>query len=87
MILEMYSISIVPSAIKSLKKISNPYDQKVIESIQSLSLDPFPNGFKKLKGRDGYRIRVADYRVVYSVDKEKQNIIVLNLGHRKDIYS
>ncbi|MCC5813762.1 MAG: type II toxin-antitoxin system RelE/ParE family toxin [Leptospira sp.] len=69
-----------------MKKVSNPYDDKIVSSIQSLATDPLPSGVKKLKGRDGYRIRSGDYRIVYTVNEMKKEIIILNIGHRKDVY-
>lgn len=44
------------------------------------------NSYKKLKGRDGYRIRVADYRIIYDIFDDVLLVDVIDLGHRKDIY-
>lgn len=43
-------------------------------------------GYKKLKGRDGYRIRVADYRIIYEVFDKILTVDVIHMGHRKDVY-
>jgi len=48
-----------------------------------LSQNPRPNGFKKLKGRDAFRIRVADYRIIYEIFDETLVIDIIDLGHRK----
>ncbi|MFN3640982.1 MAG: type II toxin-antitoxin system RelE family toxin [Flavobacterium sp.] len=45
-----------------------------------------PQGAKKLKGRDGYRVRVADYRIIYDIFDDVLTVDVIALGHRKDIY-
>jgi mRNA interferase RelE/StbE len=51
-----------------------------------LGSNPRPNGCKKLKGRDGYRIRVSDYRIIYEIQDNVLLVDVIDLGHRKDIY-
>lgn len=51
-----------------------------------LTLNPRPQGHKKLKGREGYRIRVGDYRIIYNIFDAQLLIEVIDLGHRKDIY-
>jgi mRNA interferase RelE/StbE len=65
-------------------------DKKVIQviktAIASLANDPRPSGCKKLKGEDAYRIRVGDYRVIYEIEDDKIIVIVVSVGHRKDIY-
>ena len=48
--------------------------------------NPRPNGYKQLKGRDGFRIRVADYRIIYDIFDHILTVDVIDLGHRKDIY-
>ncbi len=75
---------------KQLKKIFVKLDPVVFERIKAafikLSTDPFPQGFKKLKGRDGFRIRVGDYRILYKVEEVDKIIYILDVGHRSDIY-
>jgi mRNA interferase RelE/StbE len=51
-----------------------------------LGKNPRPVGYKKLKGRDGYRIRVANYRIIYEIIDQQLIVEVIALGHRKDIY-
>ena len=48
--------------------------------------DPKPHGSIKLSGRDGRRIRVGDYRVIYEIDGDAHEVTVLDVGHRRDIY-
>lgn len=48
--------------------------------------EPRPSGCKKLKGREGWRIRVGDYPVVYDIDDDAQTALILNIGHRRDVY-
>ncbi|MEZ4776580.1 MAG: type II toxin-antitoxin system RelE/ParE family toxin [Bacteroidia bacterium] len=81
-----YQITLRKGAIKSLKKISEPYYSSIKEAIYRLAENPRPQGCKKLKGRDGYRIRVADYRIIYDIFDDILQVNVIDLGHRKDIY-
>lgn len=82
----MYSIRIERKAVKKLEKIPEPYYSKIKESILSLGEDPRPIGYKKLKGREAFRIRVSNYRVIYEIQDDVLYVDVIDLGHRKDIY-
>ena len=82
----MYQIRIKKSAQKELQQISPPYNQKIIEAIDSLAENPRPEGVKKLKSEEAYRIRVGDYRVVYTIEDVIQIIEVQRIRHRKDAY-
>lgn len=81
-----YAIVIEKSAQKSLSRISQPFQDRLIDAIWSLADNPRPNGVKKLIGRDAWRIRVADYRVIYEIHDETLVILVVVIGHRKDVY-
>jgi len=81
-----YQITIRKRAIKILEDISEPYYSKIKKAIYSLANNPRPPGCKKLKGRNGYRIRIADYRIIYEILDDALIIDVITLGHRKDIY-
>lgn len=81
-----YSISLKKQAIKALEKINEPYYSKIKEAIHSLAENPRPSGCKKLRGRDGYRIRVADYRIIYDIFDHILLVDVIDLGHSRDIY-
>ena len=60
--------------------------QAIIDALKALAANPRPHGYKKLKGRSGYRIRVADYRIIYNINDNILTVFVLDIGHRKDIY-
>jgi len=68
-----------------LDKIPNPIVKPILTAIEALSNNPHPNGYKKLNGREGYRIRSGNYRIVYSIHDNKLVVEVIDLGHRKDI--
>lgn len=82
----MYRVRIERKAQKKLSKIPEPYYSNLKIAILELGNDPRPPGCKKLKGRDAYRIRVADYRVIYEISDTIFLVDVVDLGHRKDIY-
>ena len=57
-----------------------------MEAVFKLADNPFPPGAKQLVGRSGLRIRVGDYRVVYEVNKAQLLVLVVQVGHRREIY-
>lgn len=82
-----WEIQIERKAMKELKKISEPYKSGIIEAVNKLTEDARPPGCTRLKGADGlWRIRVNDYRIVYQIEDDKLMILVIRIGHRKDIY-
>jgi len=81
-----YRIYIKPTAVKELKKIPKRDVSKTIDKIRSLSSNPRPPGCEKLSTDEKYRIRQGRYRIVYSVEDGKLVIIVIKIGHRKDVY-
>ena len=81
-----YQVTLRSKAIKALQHINEPYYSNIKLAIYSLADNPRPHGFKKLKGRSGYRIRVSDYRIIYTISDEVLIVDVIDLGHRKDIY-
>ncbi len=82
----IYKIFIERSAQKSLSKIPNPNRNRIIESISGLSTIPRPQGAKKLTGRDAWRIRVGNYRIIYEIHDDKVIILIVKIGHRRDVY-
>ncbi|GGF19023.1 type II toxin-antitoxin system RelE family toxin [Flavobacterium limi] len=81
-----YNIEFRNKVLKILIKINEPYYSSIKKNIYDLAENPRPNGYKKLKGRPGYRIRVGDYRIIYEIFDDILVIDVIDLGHRKDIY-
>ena len=82
-----YKITISRLAQKQLDKLPDILAFRLIEAIYELAINPRPVGYKKLKGRDGYRIRIGDYRIIYEIFDKELLIAVVSLGHRKDIYN
>lgn len=81
-----YAIFILRRSQKELADLpADPYRQ-VKEAISALPQTPRPVGCQKLVGRDGWRIRVGDYRILYDIDDKKKTLTILHIGHRRDIY-
>jgi mRNA interferase RelE/StbE len=83
----MYSIRIKRSAAKQLEKLPPKAAERIVKAIDALAEDPRPDGVKKLQGTDDhYRIRIADYRVIYSIEDQHLIVEVVKVAHRKDVY-
>ncbi len=81
-----YQILILRRAQKELAKLFGRDFERVKQSILKLSDHPRPSGCRKLTGRDGWRIREGNYRIIYEIDDQKKTVTILHIGHRKDIY-
>ncbi len=81
-----YRIVIKKSAAKEIEKIQKQDRIRIIEKIRSLSSDPRPSGSKKLSGKEKYRIRQGNFRILYQVIDDALVINVVKVGHRRDIY-
>ena len=83
----MYAIEFTRSAQKELLKLSTEMIRRIVPKIDALSLEPFPSGCVKIVGaEDLWRIRIGDYRVIYSVQQTIQLITIERIRHRKDAY-
>jgi len=82
-----YSVSILPRAQKELGQVTSPTFERACDAILALGSNPRPPGCRKLVNREGWRIRVGDYRVIYGIDDAAHAVLVLHVGHRRDIYS
>ena len=81
-----YSVSIFRSAHRSLASLSPTAQARVIAAIRALASDPRPRGVKKLAGREAWRIRVGDYRIIYEIGDVDLTVLVVDVGHRREIY-
>ena len=82
----VYSIRIEKQGTKTLKKLDLETRTRVVTAIRNLAKDPRPTGSKKMKSREGWRIRVGDYRVIYGIHDDQLLILVTKIGHRGDVY-
>jgi mRNA interferase RelE/StbE len=82
----MYFIRIERAVVKYLITVP-PVDYfRIKKKIQNLGIEPRPFGSIKLKGRNSFRVRQGDYRIIYEIHDNDLIIIIISIGHRKDIY-
>lgn len=82
-----YHIEIARDALRALSKLDKPIRRRLQTAIDRLGNDPRPNGAIALQGLPGaYRVRVGDYRVIYTVEDDQLVVLVVDLGHRREIY-
>jgi mRNA interferase RelE/StbE len=81
-----YELFIMKRAQRELSALARADYVRVREAIRSLGDDPRSRDAKKLKGREGWRIRVGNYRVIYEINDAKETVIVLHVGHRRSVY-
>lgn len=84
--MKTYVVSYASGVKKDFKTISREAQIRIVTAISRLTTDPRPSGAKKLSGLKYYRIRVGDYRVIYDIHDGKLTILVVEVGHRREIY-
>lgn len=83
----IYKIEIIESALKTLRKLPKIDANKIANKITALAQNPRPNGVQKLAGdENGYRIRSGDYRILYEIHDKILVILVVKIGHRREVY-
>ncbi len=81
-----YQIRITKTAQKQLDKLHGTVAETLIEHISNLASNPRPHGSRKLKGREGYRVRKGGFRIIYDIYDKVLVVEVIAIGNRKDIY-
>ncbi len=82
-----YRVEIASAAVRQLRKLDRTAQRRVQAAIELLAVEPRPSGAKKLVGGDGeWRVRTGDYRVVYEIHDSVLLVLVVAVGHRRDIY-
>lgn len=82
-----YTVIVAPAAKRDLKRLPADALRRVAEAIDQLADEPRPHGSVKLQGAtDLYRIRIGDYRVIYQIHDRQLRIVIVRVGHRRDIY-
>jgi mRNA interferase RelE/StbE len=83
-----YTVEISSPAAKSLAKIDKKTRLRIVGAIELLAVDPRPPGAKLLRGGEQgrWRVRVGDYRLVYAIEDDRLIVLVLRVGHRREVY-
>jgi mRNA interferase RelE/StbE len=82
-----YQVLITRNAQKELSLIQKEEALKIKDKILKVAEDPRLSGAKKLKGRAGWRVRMGNYRIIYEIDDVSKEVLILHIGHRRDIYN
>jgi mRNA interferase RelE/StbE len=81
-----YRIELRPAAVRALRKLDKPTRLRIQGVIALLAEDPRPPAARALQGRPGWRVRVGAYRVIYTVADDVLLVLIVALGHRREIY-
>ncbi|MGH3412583.1 MAG: type II toxin-antitoxin system RelE family toxin [Marmoricola sp.] len=81
-----HRVELRPAAVRSLRQLDPQVRRRIQGAIGLLAQDPRPPGARALQGRPGLRVRVGDYRIIYTVDDDVLLVVVVRLGHRRDVY-
>lgn len=81
-----HTILILRSAQKELAELPSEIFIRIRDAIQALEEEPRPSGCVKLSGREAWRIRIGNYRIIYEIDDAQKKLTVIHVGHRRDVY-
>ena len=81
-----YRLRIKPSAVKELEAVTLKDRKRLVARIRRLAKEPRPQGCEKLSGHEKYRVRQGDYRILYSIDDAESAVLIVKVGHRRDVY-
>ena len=82
----LYALEYLPSASKSIEKLPRQIQQRILDRLEVLSSNPRLPGSVKLSGQDAYRVRVGDYRIIYTIHDQRLIVVVIHIGHRREVY-
>jgi mRNA interferase RelE/StbE len=81
-----YRVELRPAAVRALRKLDPAVRPRIQGAIALLAHNPRPAAARQLRGRAGYRVRVGDYRIIYTIADDVLVIVVVTLGHRREVY-
>jgi len=81
-----YKLLIKPSAAKELEAVPKKDRQRIVARIRNLSVEPRPPGCERLSGQDLYRVRQGNYRILYTVQDADLVVVIVTIGHRREVY-
>ena len=82
----VFTLAAARRQLTQLRKTHNPKLKNIVAAIRSLADTPRPLGVRKLADRIALRLRVGDYRIIYSVDDNHRTVTVIAIGHRREVY-
>lgn len=82
----MYAVKLLPSGQRDLKDLPHSIFPRIKEALLALKQNPRPMGCIKLTQEEGYRVRVGDYRIVYSINDKVKQVFIYRVKHRKEVY-
>jgi len=82
----VHEVRLHPEAARAYRRLLGPMRRRIGDAIDQLAAEPRPPGAVKLAGRDDFRIRVGNYRIVYAVDDAERLILVARIAHRREVY-
>jgi mRNA interferase RelE/StbE len=84
--LPRYTVQIKPAAEREMDRLPVKTFDRVVLAILSLESNPRPRNCKKLRGVDEYRLRVGDYRILYTIEDSQRRVEIIAVGHRREVY-
>lgn len=81
-----YRVEVRPAAARALRKLDTESGRRIHGAIALLAQDPRPPASRPLRGRPAYRVRVGDFRIIYTIHDDVLVVVVVALGHRRDVY-
>jgi mRNA interferase RelE/StbE len=80
-----YEVRLHPQAAHAFRRLQHPLRERIAAAIDALANDPRAPGASKLAGRDDYRVRVGDYRIVSAVDEDEHVVVIARIAHRREV--
>ncbi len=84
--MDFYKVRVLASAEKELRSVPKQQLKRLAARLQGLAANPRPHGSKKLSDSERFRVRQGDWRVVYEIDDDKKEAVVVKVGHRREVY-
>lgn len=81
-----YRIELRPAAARRLRKLDPATARRIQGVIALLADNPRPPASRPLRRRPAWRVRVGDYRVIYTIEDDQLIVVVVTIGHRRDVY-
>jgi mRNA interferase RelE/StbE len=82
-----YLVHIIHSVEKEMNRLPVTVHTRLSQRILALEDNPRPRGIRKLSGREEYRLRAGDYRILYIINDKKRLVTIVAVGHRREVYS